>query len=128
MAARPPGADENTGTEEVVGEPDPVAEQGPLRERARGVHRYHADGAILFADLPDQRGDQARLADAGWARDADRVRAPRLGIDVMDEVVGERIAVLDQGDRPGECAPVARANALRERLPRPVPPPVHRLR
>src|SRR2546427_1417985 len=122
MAARPHGADENTGIEEVIGEPDPVAEQRPLRERARRVDRDHADGAILFADLPDQRGDEARLADAGWARDPDRVRAPRLGIDVMDEVVGERITVLDQGDRPGECATVARANAFRERLPRPVPP------
>ena len=80
----------------MVREPDPVAEQRALRERTRRVDRDHADRAPLFADVPDQRRDQTRLADARWAGDADRVRAAGLGIDVVDEVIRERVAVLDQ--------------------------------
>ncbi len=43
VAARPHRADEDAGIEEVVGEPDPVAEQRAVRERARRVDRDDAD-------------------------------------------------------------------------------------
>ena len=49
MAARPHRADEDTRVEEVVGEPDPVAEERALGERARRVDRDHADGPICAA-------------------------------------------------------------------------------
>ena len=45
VAARPHRADEDVGVEEVVGEPDPVAEQRAVRERARGIDRDDADRA-----------------------------------------------------------------------------------
>jgi len=80
----------------MVGEPDPVAEQGALREWTRRVDRDHADCAPLFADVSDERRDETRLADSGWAGDADCIRAAGLGIDVADEVVGERVTVLDE--------------------------------
>ena len=47
VAARPHRADEDAGVEEVVGEPDPVAEQRALRERARRVDGDDADRAAL---------------------------------------------------------------------------------
>ena len=47
VAARAHRADEDVGVEEVVGEPDPVAEQRALRERARRVDRDDADGSTL---------------------------------------------------------------------------------
>ena len=79
MAARAHRADEHAGVEEMVGEPDPVAEQRALRERARRVDRDHADRAALLADVPDQRRDETRLADAGRPGDADRVGRPVSG-------------------------------------------------
>ena len=45
VAARPHRADEDAGVEEVVGEPDAVAEERALRERARRVDRDDADRA-----------------------------------------------------------------------------------
>ena len=76
--------------------------------------------------MPDQRGDEARLADAGRAGDADRVRGTGLRVEVGDDAVRERVAVLDERDRACERAPVAVADAGGERLPessRGGPPP-----
>ena len=50
-AARGHRADEDAGVEEVVGETDPVAEQGAAGERARGVDREHRDLALGLAQL-----------------------------------------------------------------------------
>src|SRR4029079_6642100 len=72
MASRPQRPDEELGIEEVVAEPDPVAEQRTMRERARGIDRDYADGDIALSHEPDQRRDEARLPDAGRAGDADR--------------------------------------------------------
>ena len=120
MAARPHRADEDARVEEVVGEPDPVAEQRALRERARRVDRDDADRLLVAADVADERADQARLADPGRPGDADRVRAPRLRVELADELVGERVGVLDERDRARERPPVAAAHALDQRLARPL--------
>ena len=63
MPARSHRADEDLGIEEVVREPDPVAEQRALRERAGRVDADHSDGSFLSAHVADERGDQRRLAD-----------------------------------------------------------------
>ena len=125
VAAGSHRADEDLGVEEVVGEPDAVAEEGPLRERARGIDRDHADRAFLFAHMPDEGADQARLADSRRARDPDRVGAARRRIEVADDLVGERIGILDQRDRPRERPPVAGANAVGQRLAGEVTPCRH---
>ena len=49
VAAGAHRADEDARVEEVVGEPDAVAEQRALRERARRVDRDDADRALLAA-------------------------------------------------------------------------------
>ena len=116
VAARAHRADEDARVEEVVGEPDPVAEQRALRERARRVDRDDADRLPERAHVGDERRDQARLADAGRAGDADRVRAAGLRVQLAHERVRGRIAVLDERDRPRERARVARANALDQTL------------
>ena len=103
------------GVEEVVGEPDPVAEQRALRERARRVDRDDADLAPVGAHEADERRDEARLADAGRPGDPDGVRTARLRVDVADDLVGERVAVLDERDRARERAPVAGAERVDER-------------
>ena len=120
------------GVEEVVGEPDPVAEQRALRERARRVDRDDADRPARLPHVADERADQRRLADARRAGDADDERRARLRVEVADELVRERVAVLDERDRPRERAPVAargrrrrdrrasrRGGCSRERLRRP---------
>src|SRR5207253_10830456 len=99
MAAGPHRADEDLGVEEVVGAADPVAEQGPVRERARRIDRDDADCLAVLADSTDERRDQARLADAWRARDPDGIGAPRIRVDVADELVRERVRVLDERDR-----------------------------
>ena len=123
MAARAHRADEDARVEEVVGEPDAIAEQRALRERARRVDGDHAD-RLLRARGRGGRAPLIRLdlPTPGRAGDADRVRAAGLRVDVADELVGERVAVLDERDRARERARVARADAGGERLARPVPP------
>ena len=81
-----------------------------------GSTEIDADGLSARADVADERGDQARLADARRPGDADDVRGARLRVDLADELVRERVAVLDERDRPGERAPVALAHAGGERL------------
>ena len=49
MAARPHRADVDAGVQEVVGEPDAVAEQRAARERARGVDGDDADRPVAGA-------------------------------------------------------------------------------
>ena len=125
VAAGAHRADEDLRVEEVLGQPDPVAEQRALGERARRVDGDDADGLLLRARDPDQARHDARLADSRRPRDADRVGVARLRIEVVHDLIGERGAVLDERDRPGERAPVAVADCLHERVARPVAPPGH---
>jgi hypothetical protein len=104
----------------VVGEADAVAEQRPVRERRRGVDGDDADSPLLRPHVADECREERGLADARRARHSDRVRASRLRIEVVDDVVGERVAVLDQRDRACERAFVALADAGGERLARPL--------
>ena len=103
----------------MIGEPDPVTEERALRERARRIHRDDADAVLLSTYEPDERADQRRFPHARRAGDADPVGTAGVGVDLADEVVCERIAVLDEGDRPRERALVAGAHAGGQRFPRP---------
>src|SRR5581483_8511128 len=118
----PPGthrADEDVRVEEVVGEPDPVAEQRALGERARRVDRDDADRRAFVAREADERRGEGRLADAGRSGQPDGVGVPRVRVDIGHDVVGERIAVLDDRDRARERASVAGAKRVDEALARP---------
>ena len=126
MSTRPHRADEHAGIEEVVGQTDAVAEQRAVRERARRIDGDDADARVLRAHVAYERGDEARLADAGRPGHADRVRRAGLRVEIGDDVVGERVAVLDERDRARERAPVAVADAGGERLPCPVAASGHR--
>ena len=59
--ARAHGADEDARVQEVVREPDAVAQQGPAGERAGGVDREHGDLAVGFPHLLRQRADADQL-------------------------------------------------------------------
>src|SRR5207248_1587930 len=113
------------GVEEMIREADPVAEQSTTRERARRVDRDDAGGLAELTDVREQGADQRRLADTGRPGHADHVRAAGLGIEVADDVVGERVGVLDERDRARERSTVAFAHARRERLAGPVPASGH---
>ncbi len=126
VAARSHRADEDAGVEEVIAQADAVAEEGPVRERARRVDRHDTDLDVSLAHEPQKRRDQARLADAGRAREADRVHAARLRVELRDEVVGDRVAVLDERDRASERAAIPAADAGGEGLTGPVAPAGHR--
>src|SRR5262249_11013118 len=97
-------------------------EQGSLRERARRVDRHDPDGEPAFADERDERRDQARFPDTGRAGDADRVGATGVRVEVVDDLLRERVAVLAQRDGACRRAPVAGASRFDERLARPPPP------
>ena len=75
-------ADEDARVEEVVGEADPVAEQGAAGEGARGVDREHRDLALGLAQLRGQRADQGALADPGRAGEADDPRLAGARVDL----------------------------------------------
>src|SRR5918999_2927155 len=119
VSARPHRADEDLRIEEMVGETDPVAEQRALREGARGIDGNHADGRVPLAYIAKQRADEARLADTRRAGDADDVRPPRLGVELADEVVGERVRALDQRDRTRERATLPGTHAVEQPFERP---------
>ena len=77
------------------------------------------DRRVRLPHVPDERADQRRLADAGRPGDADDERRAGLRVELADELVRERVAVLDQRDRPGERAPVAAPHAVGEIVERP---------
>src|SRR5207248_978889 len=104
-------ADEDARVEEVVAQADAIAEQRAVGERARRVDGHDADRDVALPDVPQERRDETRLADAGRPREPDRVHLAGLRIDVGNELVGERIGVLDERDRAGERTPVTAANA-----------------
>src|SRR5439155_24977189 len=93
-------ADEHLRVEKVVREPDPVAEQRTLRERARGVDGDDTDREPETADVRQQRRDQAGLADSGRPGDADCVRMTGVRVEVTDDLVREWVRVLDERYRP----------------------------
>src|SRR4030095_9768463 len=106
--------------EEVTGEPNPVAEQGSLRERAGWIDRDDAHRLILGPDVTDKGADQARLSDPRWPGDPDRVGVSRFRIQLADELIRERVGVLHERDRTGQGSPVAPANAVDQRLDGPL--------
>jgi hypothetical protein len=109
-------ADEDARIEEVIGEPDPVAEHRSLRERARGIDRQDPDVAIRLPELRREGPDQGALADPGRPGHADDPRPARVGEELGDQRVPLRVAILDQADRPRQGSLVARDDALGERL------------
>ena len=96
MPARAHRADVDVGIEEVVSEPDPVAEESALRERARRIHGDDAHRAAETPGMPDERADEGRLPDAGRPGDADRGGATRPRIDGADDFLRLGRAILDQ--------------------------------
>ena len=86
----------------------------PLRERARRVDGDHAHPLALGrAGAPTSAGDQARLADSRRAGEADDRGLAGARVELAHELVGERVAVLDEGDRPRDRALVAARDARR---------------
>ena len=104
-------ADEHSRVEEVIGEPDPVAEQRSPREGARRVDRDHPHRQVERANVRDQRADQRRLADAGRPRDPDREGRAGRRIQLLEHGQGARGSALDQRDRPRDGSPVAGSHA-----------------
>ena len=107
-------ADEHAGVEEVLGQPDPVAEQRAAAERRARVDRQHGDLAVLRALVPDQRADQRRLAGAGRPGEADHGGVAGARVDLADELPALGVVVLDERDRARQCALVAGEQALGE--------------
>jgi hypothetical protein len=112
--ARRHGADEDPGVEEVLGQPDAVAEQRPAAERRARVDGEHADGAVERALVPDEGGDERRLAGAGRSGEADDRRTACPRIDRADELPPRRVVVLDERDAARQGALVAAEEPIGE--------------
>ena len=116
VAARAHRADEDVRVEEVVARRIRSPSSAPCVNGLDGSTETTPTVLLLCTNVADDRADQRRLAHAGRPGDADGVRAAGLGVEVADDVVRERLRVLDQRDRACERAPVAGPNAGRERL------------
>ena len=108
-------ADEDARVEEVLGEADPVAEQGAAGEGAGGVDREHRDLALGLAQLRGQRTDQGALADPGRPGEADDPRLAGARVDLAHQLPAGRVVGLDQRDRPRQRPLVAGEEPLGER-------------
>ena len=113
-AARGHRADEHARVEEVLGQPDPVAQQRAAAERRARVDRQHGDLALALALEPDQGADQRRLAGAGRPGEADHRRVAGVRIDLADELPALGVVVLHERDRARQRALVARQQPLGE--------------
>ena len=98
-------ADEDAGVEEVLGQPDAVAEQRAVGERRGGIDREDADLPVLGAAGARQRRDQRRLAGAGRAGEAHEHRLAGVRIDLLDDLP----AAADRRSRPARWRGPARA-------------------
>ena len=126
VAAGAHRADEHAGVEEVLGEPDPVAEERAAGERARRVDRDHArPSSPRRAHVGDERRDQARLADAGSSGEADDAGAAGAAVEQADELAGRadrRSRRARSRGRARASRPPRRPPRARGRLRRPVIP------
>ena len=100
-------ADVDALVEEVVREPDAVAEQGALGERAGGIDGQHADLALCARACATSDADQRALADAGRAGEAHDPRLARVRIDLAHQLPARGVVVLDQRDAASQRALVA---------------------
>src|SRR5437588_9931996 len=103
----------------MIRQANAIAEQRAVGERRRRIDGDDPNGRVLGADVPHERRNERRLADTRRTGDTDRVRAARLRIEIVDDVVGELVPVFDERDRTRERTLVPGAHAVRERLPRP---------
>ena len=122
MTSRAHRADVHARIREVVRQPDAIAEKRTPRERAGWVDRDDAHRAIESAQMLDQRGDQRGLPDSWWPGHADHDGVPGLRIELLHDRIRERVAVLDQGDRPRERAAIASTHAVGQLLEGPLLP------
>ena len=120
VSSRPHRANVDPGIEEVVGEPNPVSEQRPTGERARGIDRDDTDRRTRLTHVRDERRDEARLADSRRSGDADDGCPSRVRIELPDEPKGQRVPVLHERDRAGERPAVGSAHAFDELSKRPL--------
>ena len=109
-------ADEHAGIEEMVGEPDPIAQQRALGERRRGVDGEDGDRAVT---LPLELGEgphQRRLAHAGRPGEANDGGAAGLRVDRADQLPALGVVVLDQRDGARQRAAIPLEQAFSEIL------------
>ena len=90
----------------------------PVREGARGIDGDDADGPPASRTCPTSAPMRVDFPTPGRPGDPDDRRAARVRVDLADERVRERIAVLDERDRTGERATIAGAHAGDELLER----------
>ena len=105
MPARPHRADVDARVEEVIGEPDAVAEERAVRERARRIDRDDADRPLALAECATSAAIRLDLPDPGRAGDADDAGPAGLRIELPDERIRER--------SPSSTSEIARASARR---------------
>ena len=109
VAARRHRADEHAVVAGVCLHPDAVAEQRAAGDRARRVDGDHRHGpAGARGPRAISAATSVDLPAPGRPGDADQMRAPGLRIEPPQRGLGDRRAVLDRGQQPGERQPVAR--------------------
>ena len=106
-AARGHAADEDALVAGQVAHPHPVAQQRAAGERATGVHGDDADAPAAPPEDLGQFVNQAALAGAGRAGDADDVGVARGSIEGGDDDPRGGGVVFHLGDEPGDGPRVA---------------------
>lgn len=102
----------------MIREPDAVAKNGALRERARRIDRDDAHPLVFLAVEFYELGDDAALADAWRPREANRKGVAGPGVDLRYYLPGLRVLALYLGDHPRQRPLVPREQALNEAVSR----------
>ena len=113
-AARGHAADEHLGIQGVGLHADAVAQDGAPRERARWIHREHADGGAFRAEMAREAVDEGGLARSRRPGDPEDMGAAQPRLDGAHDLGYFRSAVLDPRDEAGEGEAVAREHSLDE--------------
>ena len=107
VSARRHRADEHVAVAGIGLHPNPVTEKRTAGDRARRIDRDDRHRPAGLPDLRDQRRHERRLARARRPGDPDEMRAPGGRVEPAQSGLGDRRAVLDGGQEPGQRQAVA---------------------
>src|SRR5215831_15872281 len=88
--------DKDTVVDKMVAHPNAVAQNGPRREKASGVHRQNPDRLSPLPILSGHAIDEAAFARSGRAGHSDNMRSSSMRINGLENGLYRRVSIFDE--------------------------------